>query len=186
MPEKLYTASDMGGGLQVVNSPDPINPQDLATKNHVDTYRNQFGPYVPLWETSYNMQCTGNVNATNGSIHITTGPTDQSITRLYPDTAIRVIGTMSFYINTVGSQIYLQCNVNGGAKVQICGLFQSTISEHTSFPVGIYYFSPSYLGSVTGAMTVAWYMNVSSAVTTVITDTGDSAQWTIAECKVTY
>ena len=185
MPEKLYTASNMGGGLQVVNSLDPVNPQDLATKNYVDGYRNQFGPYVPLWEVNNTQQCYGNANATNGYTHLVYGPWDTTITKLYPDTAIRVIATMTFYINTVSARVSLICGINSVAGINLCSLWPGTVSEHTAFPVGIrYYFASNYLGSATGSMTVAFYMYVSNATTTVITDTNDFASWTIAECKV--
>jgi hypothetical protein len=189
MPEKLYTGSSMGGGLQVINSPDPVNPQDLATKNYVDN-RNQFGPYVPLWEQDYSMQC-GSFSCGAGNFHLTTGPIDQTITKRYPDTAIRVIANMSCYISVVGASMWMYCSINGGALTRICGLLISTTGEHTTFPVGIVYFPGSagpgsYLGSATGPMTVAWYMSVSTnspTQTIVYTDANDAAAWTMAEVK---
>lgn len=188
MPEKLYTKSDMGGGLQVINSLDPVNLQDLATKNYVDTYRSQFGPYVPLWETDYSMQC-GTGNFSNNTFHLTTGPTDQTITKLYPDTAILVTGTISCYVtNTISALVRLQCSVAGGSILDVCGLNMSTTGEHHCFPVGMKIFPGtggpgSYLGSVTGSLGVAWYLYVSNATSNIATDPNDFASWTIAEVK---
>jgi hypothetical protein len=180
------------GGIQVINTPNPVNPQDLATKNYVDTYRNQFGPYVPLWENDYSMQC-GSANFTNGTTHMTTGPTDQTITKLYPDTAIRVIASLTCYINVASSFVRLQCAVGGGVYLDMSGLFGWGTGEHAPLPTVFHYFSPTISSggiaaypqvNTTGPMAVVFAMYVSTASTTVSTDANDIASWTIAECKV--
>jgi hypothetical protein len=123
---------------------------------------------------------------------MTTGPIDRTITKLYPDTAILITGTISGYVNTSSAQIILYCGIGGAAVLSITGLWIGPVSEHFSFPLGMrYYWSgtdppggANYLGATTGAMTVAWTIWVSNATTTFYMDTNDHAAWTMSEVRM--
>jgi hypothetical protein len=184
MPQKLYTATDMSSGPTIVNAPDPSNLQDVATKNYVDDYHLRFGRYETLWEREYTQQCSV-ANFTNGYTHITTGPSDITITKLYPETAILIVGQMSYYINVSSAQTKLVCGINGISGLEICGLWGGATGEHTSFPMGIrwYWGNNTYFNGATGSMVVAFYMYVSNANTTVSTDSNDLSNWTISEVR---
>jgi hypothetical protein len=181
MPQKLYTAQDMSAGPTILNAPDPTNLQDVATKHYVDDYHLRFGRYQTLWEAEYTQTCAV-ANFTTGTTHITTGPSDITVTKLYLDTAILVVGTMSYYVNATGST-KLMCSVGGNSSLEICGLNISTVSEHTWFPFGVRYYGGSggYLGNVTGLLVVAFSMY--TAGPTVSTDTNDLSNWTISEVR---
>jgi hypothetical protein len=184
MPQKLYTADDMGSGLQIANSPDPTGLQDVVTKHYVDDYHLRFGRYQTIWELEWSAQAAV-VNYVQGTTHIASGGfADQTITKLFPETGVVVAASMSFYISDA-TQVKLMVSVGGGAIVDLCGLYPGNTGEHMALPFGFRLFpagSGNYMASLTGALTVAFYLWVGAAVT-VSTDQNDFACATISEVR---
>jgi hypothetical protein len=183
MPQKLYTADDMGSGLQIANSPDPTGLQDVVTKHYVDDYHLRFGRYQTIWEFEWSAQCAV-ANYGQGTTHLSVGLSDQTITKLFPETAIVVTVSMSFYISAP-TQVKLLCSVGGGSTQEMCGLYPGNTGEHMALPMGYRLFpagSGNYLASLTGQLPVAFYLWVGAAVT-VSVDQNDFACATISEVR---
>jgi len=180
MPVKFYTGQDLGGSLQVVNTPDPVNAQDVATKHYVDAHvPTPFSKQI-LWETAYNMACGAN-NYTGAYAVLGSGPNTQTITKRRADTGIRVKMGTSCYSNVAGN-VYYGLAVNGSAIVQLIQYFINAAGTHCVMPWSEKTLMPASYSQVgvTGNMNVVFYVSTSAGVTW-STDSGDLAAWTIAE-----
>ena len=179
MPVKFYTGEDFGG-TQIVNTPDPVNPQDVAAKHYVDAHvPTPFSKQI-LWENAYNMRCLNNSYA--GSFAgLTSGPNVQTITKLRADTGIRVKLATTCFVNTPGTITY-GVSINGSSVVQLWIYYVNVASNHLPMPLASQTLLPASVSQIatTGSMNVTFYVATGGGITWNTND-GDSAQWTIAE-----
>jgi hypothetical protein len=177
---KFYTAEDLGGGVQAVNLPDPLNPQDVATKHYVDNHPPTLFSGQILWETAYVMICNNN-SYTGGWATLTTGPNVQTITKQRANTGIRVKMSTTCFA-TVAGNIYYGVSVNGSPLVQLGRMYFNTINTHMTFPWTKWtLLSGTYSQlNTTGSMNVTFYVSTDAGVTW-NTNSGDWVTWLISE-----
>jgi hypothetical protein len=175
---KVYAAQDLGSGIKVVNLPDPINPQDVATKYYVDHHVvSLYGKQI-IWETAYGLACSNNTY-TGGWAALGTGPYTCTITKQYASTGIRVKMGGTFQAQVAG-QVNYGMAVNGSAILQLFQYYINIVNCHIPMPQVTRTIWPAQFSQVgnTGSMTVTFWVNSGA---TWRTDTNDYCFWTISE-----
>jgi hypothetical protein len=185
-PRSFYSTVDLGGGLRGINSADPVNPQDAATKFYTDSRV----PTVPrpaggaFWELPCQTQAVTNSYGgayANGGGNLTgfgpnAGlPPNVTITKLYASTRIRVKAyNVSSYATTAVGWQYWGAAINGGAIQQVTMMYFNRTGIRMAAPFGVADFVPGSYSQVntTGPMNVLWYVATNGCTWNV--DTHDS------------
>src|SRR5882672_5856427 len=171
VPRTFYSGIDLGNGLRGINTPDPINPQDAATKHYVDTHATVAAPAGgSYWEVLCQAQAVANSYAggwANGGGNFTGSgpnaglPPNVTITKRFASTRIRVkIFNVSSWATTGGGIHYWGASVNGGAIQVVTQFYHNRVGVRNSAPNGVVDFVPGSYAQVnsTGPMNVLWYI----------------------------
>jgi hypothetical protein len=165
VPKLFYAGIDLGLGVRGINSPDPVNPQDAATKHYVD---NLSGIPTPAGGSYWEKLTQNPAEANNYGGGWANGPglpPTVTITKRFASTKIRckIFNIQSVASNNGGFH-YWGVAVNGGAIQQITQFYYNRTGVWVSPPFGVTDFVPANYSQVntTGSMQVVWYIQTSA------------------------
>lgn len=167
---KLYSAVDLGSGVKEINSPDPVNPQDAATKGYVDRGSSLFAYWEMITQGNSVANNYGGGWANGGGL-----PPTVTITKLYATTRIRVkLYNVSAWATVGVGNIYYGAAVNGGAVQVLTRYYFNRLGVRAGFPFGVADFVPGSYAQVnaTGNMSVVFYVQTDAGCGWNV-DTGD-------------
>jgi hypothetical protein len=166
---KLYASVDLMNGVKTINSPDPVSPQDAATKGYVDRASDLWA----WWEMI--TQAPSAANSYNGAWANGPGlPPTVTITKLYASTRIRIkIYNVSAWATGSNFLVQYGASVNGGAVQVLTSFPYNRYGVREAFPYGMTDFIPPGYSQVntTGNMQVVFWVQTNGCVWNV--DTSD-------------